>query len=195
MGPGGWTRALGTGCLQATAFLVAPRHWPAMPDLPPAHVSFPVITTPVGRMHAVACDGALVSLRFVDAPSDTLPGAAPEPLHPAARAVHAFFEDPGHPIPLPLHPHGTPFQQAVWSALQEIPPGQTRSYADIAHQIGRPRAIRAVAQAIARNPIHLLIPCHRVIGSDGHLTGFAAGLWRKKWLLEFERTRQHPVNR
>ncbi len=144
-------------------------------------------------MHAVVHYNALVSLRFVDAPPDTLPGSAPDTPHPAAQAVHAFFEDPHHPIPLPLRPHGTPFQQAVWSALQEIPPGQTRSYADIAHRIGRPRAIRAVAQAIARNPIHLLIPCHRVIGRNGQLTGFAAGLWRKESLLEFERTGRTPV--
>lgn len=146
-------------------------------------------------MQAVVRDGALVSLRFVDAPPDAPPEAAPDTPNPAAQAVRAFFEDPRHPIPLPLRPLGTPFQQAVWSALQEIRPGTTRSYSEIAQRIGRPRAIRAVAQAIARNPIHLLIPCHRVIGRDGQLTGFAAGLWRKAWLLEFERTGRTPVRR
>lgn len=146
-------------------------------------------------MHAVACDGALVSLRFVDAPSDTLPGSAHDTRHPAAQAVQDYFKDPRHLPRLPLRPTGTPFQQAVWWALQEIPPGTTRSYAEIAQHLGRPRAIRAVAQAIARNPIHLLIPCHRVIGSDGHLTGFAAGLWRKEWLLGFERTGHPPIRR
>ena len=144
-------------------------------------------------MQAVVRDGALVSLRFVDAPPDTLPEAAPDTPHPGAQAVRAFFEDPRQPIPLPLRPHGTPFQQAVWLALREIRTGETRSYSDIAHRIGCPSAIRAVAQAIARNPIHLLIPCHRVIGRNGQLTGFAAGLWRKEWLLEFEKTGRTPV--
>jgi len=144
-------------------------------------------------MQAVVRDDALVSLRFVDAPPDTLPASTPHTPHPAVQAVHAFFEDPRQPIPLPLRPHGTPFQHAVWSALREIRTGETRSYSEIAHRISRPRAIRAVAQAIARNPIHLLIPCHRVIGRDGQLTGFAAELWRKAWLLEFERTGRTPV--
>ena len=146
-------------------------------------------------MQAVIRDGSLASLRFVDPSPDDTTGSAPEAAIPVTEAVQAYFHDPRYPTRLPLRPAGTLFQQQVWSALQEIPPGKTRSYAEIAQRISRPRAIRAVAQAIARNPIHLLIPCHRVIGSNGQLTGFAAGLWRKDWLLEFERTGHHPVRR
>ena len=146
-------------------------------------------------MDAVVHDGGLVSLRFLDPDPGDIGPAAPETTIPVAHAVSAFFEDPRRLPRFPLRPHGTPFQQTVWSALQEIRPGETRSYADIAGRIDRPRAVRAVAQAIARNPIHLLIPCHRVIGRNGQLTGFAAGLWRKDWLLEFERTGHHPIRR
>ena len=87
---------------------------------------------------------------------------------------------------LPLAPQGTAFQEAVWQALQRIPFGETRSYADIASQIMRPKAVRAVGAANGRNPIPLIVPCHRVIGSDGTLTGFAGGLHAKKWLLGLE---------
>jgi O-6-methylguanine DNA methyltransferase len=81
---------------------------------------------------------------------------------------------------------GTPFQRAVWTALRQIPVGQTRSYAELASAIGRPSAVRAVAAANAANPISIVVPCHRVIGSDGSLTGYAGGLERKAWLLRHE---------
>ena len=95
----------------------------------------------------------------------------------------------GEPVDFqtPLAARGTPFQRRVWRALREIPYGQTRSYAELARAIGRPSACRAVAQANARNPISILVPCHRVIGSDGGLTGYASGLERKRRLLELER--------
>ncbi|MBP8257362.1 MAG: methylated-DNA--[protein]-cysteine S-methyltransferase, partial [Opitutaceae bacterium] len=83
---------------------------------------------------------------------------------------------------------GTPFQTKVWEALSAIPYGSTRTYAQIARQIGRPRAVRAVGAAIGRNPLSILVPCHRVIGSNGKLTGFAGGLPRKEVLLELERS-------
>lgn len=82
---------------------------------------------------------------------------------------------------------GTPFQQQVWDALRAIPPGETRSYADIAQAVGRPSAVRAVANANRLNRCGVILPCHRVIGSDGSLTGYAGGLWRKQWLLDHER--------
>jgi methylated-DNA-[protein]-cysteine S-methyltransferase len=87
---------------------------------------------------------------------------------------------------LPLDARGTAFQQSVWEALRHIPIGETRSYGELARALGNPRAVRAVARANALNPIALAIPCHRVIGSDGELTGYAGGLPRKKWLLEHE---------
>jgi methylated-DNA-[protein]-cysteine S-methyltransferase len=82
---------------------------------------------------------------------------------------------------------GTDFQRAVWAALREIPCGETRSYAQIAERIGRPKAVRAVGAANGQNPIWLVVPCHRVIGADGSLTGYAGGIDRKRWLLTHER--------
>ncbi len=144
-------------------------------------------------MHALLLDSALVALRFVDATPGEVSTSVPLELVDVANALESFFQAADSTIP--IHPEGTVFQKAVWAALLEIPRGQTRSYADIARRLGRPNSVRAVAQAIARNPIHLFIPCHRVIGSDGQLTGFAGGLWRKAWLLEFERTGRPPVTR
>jgi len=86
-----------------------------------------------------------------------------------------------------LAPHGTPFMRCVWDALRRIPPGETRSYSEVASAIGRPSATRAVARANGANPIAIVIPCHRVIGSDGSLTGYGGGLWRKQTLIELER--------
>ncbi len=88
---------------------------------------------------------------------------------------------------LPLAPMGTPFTQEVWRALREIPAGETRSYSDVARAIGRPEAVRAVARANGANPIAVVIPCHRVLGADGALTGYGGGLWRKQALIELER--------
>ena len=85
-----------------------------------------------------------------------------------------------------VDPAGTAFQREVWSALQRIPTGSTASYSDIAVAVGRPAAVRAVGLANARNPIAVVIPCHRVVGRDGSLTGYAGGLERKRWLLEHE---------
>jgi len=93
---------------------------------------------------------------------------------------------------LPLDGGGTHFQTAVWSALREIPAGETRSYGQIAARIGKPRAVRAVGLANGKNPIALAVPCHRVIGADGSLTGYAGGLERKRWLLEHERRQGRP---
>jgi methylated-DNA-[protein]-cysteine S-methyltransferase len=87
---------------------------------------------------------------------------------------------------VPLDLGGTPFQQAVWAALLQIAPGQTRSYGQLAQQIGRPRAVRALGAAVGRNPVSILVPCHRVLGSDGSLTGYAGGLHRKTDLLRRE---------
>ena len=92
--------------------------------------------------------------------------------------------------PLPLAPAGTPFQQRVWRALEAIPYGETRTYAQIAAAVGNPRAVRAVGGANHRNPLPVVIPCHRVIGADGSLTGYAGGLERKTLLLGLERTRR-----
>lgn len=104
-----------------------------------------------------------------------------------SRQLQSYFAGDRKGFKVKIRPRGTEFQQAVWKALLEIPYGETRSYKQIAAQIGHPRAFRAVGQAIHHNPIAIIIPCHRVIGSDGSLTGFAGGLVLKKWLLEHER--------
>lgn len=97
-----------------------------------------------------------------------------------------YFEKKRSRFTIPLKPQGTPFQQLVWNALQQIPSGKTVSYLHIAQAIGKPKAIRAVGTAIGRNPLCILIPCHRVMGSDGKFHGYVAGFEKKKYLLELE---------
>ena len=114
----------------------------------------------------------------------------PRPAHPvmpicpapeaAGAAAEAFSFD------LPLDLHGTPFQRAVWQALLNLAPGQTCSYSDIARQVGAPAAVRAVGAAVGKNPVSVIVPCHRVLGRDGSLTGYAGGLARKRALLSLE---------
>ncbi|WP_110708840.1 methylated-DNA--[protein]-cysteine S-methyltransferase [Salinicola sp. CR57] len=103
-----------------------------------------------------------------------------------ARQLEAYFLGELTRFDLPLAPRGTDFQARVWQALRAIPYGQTRSYRDIAVEIGAPTAVRAVGAANGRNPISLVVPCHRVIGSNGRLTGYAGGVGRKQWLLAHE---------
>ena len=107
-------------------------------------------------------------------------------LREARMQLQAYFEGERQTFTLPLRLVGTAFQQEIWEVLRKIPYGQTCSYAAIAQQIGRPRAVRAVANAIGANPLSLLIPCHRVIGSSGNLTGYAGGLKAKRLLLAKE---------
>lgn len=97
-----------------------------------------------------------------------------------------YFEGARTEFNLVLNPQGTDFQRRVWNELQQIPFGKTISYLDLSKQLGDIRAVRAVANAIAKNPLWIVIPCHRVIGSDGNLTGYAGGLHRKQWLLDHE---------
>jgi len=109
------------------------------------------------------------------------------------RAVLEFLEEPRQALNLPLDLRGTAFQQRVWRTLCRIPAGETRSYAELARMVGDPRAVRAVARSCARNPVSLAVPCHRVVGTDGSLTGYRWGVPRKRALLEKERL--HSVSR
>ena len=103
-------------------------------------------------------------------------------------AVTAYFEGDLNALDgLPVQADGTPFQKAVWAALREIPCGATRSYGEIAHRIGNPAAVRAVGMANGANPVGIVVPCHRVIGANGTLTGYGGGIERKRWLLAHER--------
>ncbi len=108
-------------------------------------------------------------------------------LRQAARQLDEYFAGERRAFDLSLKPSGTPFQLEVLNALSTIPYGETRSYGDIAAQIGRPRAVRAVGAANGRNPLPIVLPCHRVIGADGSLTGFGGGLATKRYLLDLER--------
>ncbi len=112
-----------------------------------------------------------------------------------AEQLHAYFDGATRPFDVPLDLQGTPFQRAVWAALLAIEPGTTRSYAEIARVVGRPVAVRAVGAAVGRNPVSILVPCHRVIGSDGSLTGYAGGMERKVALLALEARGAVPTTR
>ena len=143
------------------------------------------IITPLGNA-ILEGDSHGISRLFLsqDAPETS---ANPEPeLQEAKKQLQQYFAGELKEFDLKLSPAGTEFQKKVWEALQNIPYGKTVSYMDLAKELGDPLAIRAVAAANGRNPLWILVPCHRVIGSDGSLTGYAGGLWRKKWLLEHE---------
>lgn len=110
----------------------------------------------------------------------------PLELKDAVKQLEEYFAGKRTQFTFSLNPKGTDFQQKVWKALLEIPYGKTTSYMDLTKKLGDVKAIRAVASANGKNPLWIVVPCHRVIGSDGSLTGYAGGLWRKKWLLEHE---------
>lgn len=110
----------------------------------------------------------------------------PVELKDAVKQLQEYFDGKRTSFNFPINPKGTDFQQKVWKALLEIPYGKTTSYMDLSKKLGDVKAIRAVASANGKNPLWIVVPCHRVIGSDGSLTGYAGGLWRKKWLLEHE---------
>ncbi len=113
--------------------------------------------------------------------------AIPPLLVQAARELGEYFAGTRRTFTFPIRAHGTPFQQEVWRALQNIPYGETRTYGQIAAQIGRPKAVRAVGMANHRNPLPIVVPCHRVVGADGSLTGYAGGLGIKTLLLRLEK--------
>lgn len=110
----------------------------------------------------------------------------PQSLKEAVRQLNEYFDGKRTEFSFALNPQGTEFQQKVWQELLHIPFGKTVSYMDITKKLGDVKAIRAVASANGKNPLWIVVPCHRVIGTDGSLTGYAGGLWRKKWLLEHE---------
>jgi methylated-DNA-[protein]-cysteine S-methyltransferase len=154
--------------------------------------SFTYVESPIGKLLLCTDGEALVGL-YMDGPSDLPseldqwtydPGAGPLP--EVARQLEEYFNGERREFDLPLRMHGTTFQQRVWRELMEIPYGETRSYGEQAKRIGNPNASRAVGLANGRNPIAIVVPCHRVIGADGSLTGFGGGLERKRWLLAHE---------
>ena len=143
--------------------------------------------SPVGDMQLEYENGAVTALKTVKA--DVQPEGAPDALAETVfRQLDEYFAGTRTAFDFPCAPQGTPFQQKVWAALCEIPYGETRSYKQIAEAVGKPKACRAVGMANNRNPIIIVIPCHRVIGANGALTGYGGGLEMKRALLELEGT-------
>jgi methylated-DNA-[protein]-cysteine S-methyltransferase len=143
------------------------------------------INTPLGIAKITGSSEGLSSIIVLDS-EEPLTDVIPETLEDAVYQLNEYFEGIRTEFQLDLNPEGTEFQKKVWLELQNIPYGRTASYMELSKLIGDPKAIRAVGSANGRNPLWIVVPCHRVIGSDGSLTGYAGGLHRKKWLLEHE---------
>jgi methylated-DNA-[protein]-cysteine S-methyltransferase len=158
------------------------------------HRSHVVVDSPVGPLTLVAADGALAGLYMTDQrhlpPVESLgePADDPdgEPFGAASRQLREYFDGERTVFDLPLGLDGTAFQQRVWAALQQIPYGQTVSYGQLADRLGQPSASRAVGLANGKNPVGIIVPCHRVVGADGGLTGYGGGIERKRYLLDHE---------
>lgn len=151
-------------------------------------MNYQFIETPIGELRLVSNGRHLVQIDFpgtTETASDDVE-QGDVVLTAAAGQLREYFAGKRRAFDLPLDTGGTEFQRQVWTALTEIPFGELRSYSDIASSIGRPKAVRAVGAANGRNPIPIVVPCHRVIGSDGSLTGFAGGLEAKTRLLQLE---------
>jgi methylated-DNA-[protein]-cysteine S-methyltransferase len=159
-----------------------------------SHLVETLFPSPVGTLRLVASDTALVAVLFpahhrpprLSAQADAS-HASHDVLELATRELEEYFAGRRRTFRTPLDPQGTEFQRTVWDALCTIPFGQTRSYAEQATLLERPSAVRAVASANGRNPLSIFIPCHRVIGKGGTLSGYAGGLATKRWLLDHER--------
>ncbi|MFE9772020.1 methylated-DNA--[protein]-cysteine S-methyltransferase [Streptomyces sp. NPDC005931] len=150
-----------------------------------------VTDSPYGPLTLVAEDGVLCGLYMTDQrhrpPEETFGDRDDTPFAQAREQLASYFTGESREFTLPLRLHGTPFQRRVWDLLTRIPYGQTRTYGQLADALGSPRASRAVGLANGRNPIGIVVPCHRVIGASGALTGYGGGLARKQRLLDFER--------
>lgn len=149
------------------------------------------MNSPVGRLLLAGNEKELKQISFPHGKGTLKPERGwvrkEEPFREAIRQLQAYFAGTLKEFNLPLAPQGTRFQRAVWQALRSIPYGATVSYGEIARRIGKPKAVRAVGAANGRNPLPIVVPCHRVIGSDGSLTGFGGGLTTKRKLLDLER--------
>lgn len=142
------------------------------------------IKTPLGIAKIVGDEEGISVISILDEGDFSL--TIPIVLQEAVSQLNDYFEGKRTNFTFKLNPSGTDFQQKVWKGLLEIPFGKTMSYLELSKKLGDVKAIRAVASANGKNPLWIVVPCHRVIGTDGSLTGYAGGLWRKKWLLEHE---------
>lgn len=142
--------------------------------------------TPVGIARLTEEEGFVASISILDGEPDILKTAATHLLKTAARQLDEYFAGTRQVFDFPIKQHGSPFQQEVWQCLQQIEYGKTISYTQQSKLMKNPLAIRAIAAANGKNHLWVVVPCHRVIGADGGLIGYAGGLWRKRWLLEHE---------
>jgi len=142
------------------------------------------VQTPLGTAILEGDEMGLGKIGILDA--SLPPGMVPGPLEDAVYQLQEYFQGKRQTFDLTLNPQGTDFQMRVWEALREIPYGRTWSYLELAKRLGEAKAVRAVAAANGKNPLWVVVPCHRVIGSNGDLIGYAGGLARKKWLLDHE---------
>ena len=142
------------------------------------------IKTPLGMATIKGDENGIAIISIAD--EGEISKVIPSVLQEAVTQLQEYFDGNRTHFDFQLNPAGTEFQQKVWKGLCEIPFGKTMSYLELAKQLGDVKAIRAVASANGKNPLWIVVPCHRVIGTDGSLTGYAGGLWRKKWLLEHE---------
>jgi methylated-DNA-[protein]-cysteine S-methyltransferase len=142
------------------------------------------IKTPLGIATIIGDENGISVISVSD--EGEISNAIPTILQDAVSQLNDYFDGKRSDFDFKLNPKGTDFQQKVWKGLLEIPFGKTCSYMDLSKKLGDVKAIRAVASANGKNPLWIVVPCHRVIGTDGSLTGYAGGLWRKKWLLEHE---------
>ena len=154
-----------------------------------------VVDSPIGPLTLVERNGALAGVYVEDHRARPTDEAAAEPtgvLAEAARQLEEYFAGERTTFDVPLDLGGTDFQRRVWACLQQIPYGETATYGELARELGSPGAARAVGLANGRNPVSILVPCHRVVGSSGKLVGYAGGLNRKQLLLELERAAREP---
>lgn len=165
------------------------------------NVYYASMDSPLGKLVLESDGYAIVSVhielvgeKLQDLSSNLAGQLLPVCLESCKMQLEEYFQGSREQFELPLSPKGTPFQKKVWSELQRIPFGQTISYLELARRLGDPKVIRASGSANGKNPIAILIPCHRVIGSNGNLVGYAGGLENKKWLLDFELKRAKGIS-
>ena len=151
--------------------------------------------SPVGLLKIGGTDQYIAELSFVDNREQIKHGepGLSDVIHQCTEQLIEFFQGRRRDFNIPVHQEGTEFQKRVWGELLEIPYGKTISYMDLAKRLGDPKVIRAAASTNGKNKIAIIVPCHRVIGSDKTLIGYSGGLWRKKWLLQHEFRIEHGV--
>jgi methylated-DNA-[protein]-cysteine S-methyltransferase len=148
-----------------------------------------IYTSPIGRIKIVADENCIQAVTFIEdteSLSNTVLIESPAVIHQCIDELIDYFNGSRTKFTVPIHQSGTDFQQKVWKELYEVPYAKTMSYAELAKKLGDPKVIRAAASANGKNKIAIIVPCHRIIGSDSNLTGYAWGLAKKKWLLQHE---------